>query len=168
MVTQTNWVDRKWIFNFDAGLFPIIYARLQGTIPHLETIFDNIDEAKATQSIKGWSIKEHLGHLGDLEELWWSRWLDYRNAKEELTYADITNRRTTEANHNATGTVELLNNFIEQREKLLHAIENSDEQVLLRTSLHPRLKTPMRLIDFLYFVAEHDDHHIAAIIQLLR
>jgi hypothetical protein len=32
---------------------------------------------------------------------------------------------------------------------------------------HPRLKTPMRLIDHLYFVAEHDDHHHARIWELV-
>jgi len=35
-------------------------------------------------------------------------------------------------------------------------------------SVHPRLQQPMRLVDSLYFVAEHDDHHIAKISGLLR
>jgi hypothetical protein len=29
------------------------------------------------------------------------------------------------------------------------------------------LRTPMRLVDHLYFVAEHDDHHLARIWDLL-
>jgi uncharacterized damage-inducible protein DinB len=40
--------------------------------------------------------------------------------------------------------------------------------MLSRISVHPRLNQPMRLIDSLYFVAEHDDHHIAAMSNLLR
>jgi hypothetical protein len=32
-----------------------------------------------------------------------------------------------------------------------------------RTSLHPRLQQPMRMIDHAYFVAEHDDHPIERI-----
>ena len=31
---------------------------------------------------------------------------------------------------------------------------------------HPRLGTPMRLIDLAFFVAEHDDHHLAQITHL--
>jgi hypothetical protein len=31
----------------------------------------------------------------------------------------------------------------------------------LRAIPHPHLKTPMRLVDHLYFVAEHDDHRLA-------
>jgi hypothetical protein len=32
---------------------------------------------------------------------------------------------------------------------------------------HPRLKRLMRLVDHLYFVAEHDDHHLARIWELV-
>jgi hypothetical protein len=34
--------------------------------------------------------------------------------------------------------------------------------------LHPRLKQPMRLVDHLYFAAEHDDHHLARIWELFH
>ena len=34
--------------------------------------------------------------------------------------------------------------------------------------LDPRLRTPMRLIDLGFFVAEHDDHHLARITELLK
>lgn len=37
-----------------------------------------------------------------------------------------------------------------------------------RAMLHPRLKQPMRLVDHLYFVAEHDDHHLACIWELIN
>jgi len=168
MVNQTLWLNRKWEFNFDAGMFPIIYSRLQGAIPRLQQIFAKADEAKSGVSKNGWSAKEHLGHLYDLEELWWNRWEDYKNKKEILTAADITNRRTSEANHNAKTINGLISSFNIEREKILNSIYSCDEEMLNRTSLHPRLKSPMRLVDYLYFVAEHDDHHIAAIMQLLH
>ena len=37
-----------------------------------------------------------------------------------------------------------------------------------RSMLHPRLQQPMRLVDHLCFVAEHDDHHLARIWELLQ
>ena len=37
-----------------------------------------------------------------------------------------------------------------------------------RTALHPRLGLPMRAVDHAFFVAEHDDHHLARITELLR
>jgi uncharacterized damage-inducible protein DinB len=35
-------------------------------------------------------------------------------------------------------------------------------------ALHPRLGQPMTVVDHLFFVAEHDDHHLAAIGELIR
>ncbi|MFT4669296.1 MAG: hypothetical protein ACI9M9_001964 [Flavobacteriaceae bacterium] len=32
--------------------------------------------------------------------------------------------------------------------------------------MHPRLKVLMRPVDLLFFVAEHDDHHLATIVKL--
>jgi hypothetical protein len=38
----------------------------------------------------------------------------------------------------------------------------------LAAILHPRLKVPMRLVDHLCFVAEHDDHHLARLWALVN
>ena len=37
-----------------------------------------------------------------------------------------------------------------------------------RGASHPRLATPMRLLDIAFFVAAHDDHHLARITEILR
>ena len=50
---------------------------------------------------------------------------------------------------------------------LLVRLETLDEAAFGRTLLHPRLKQPMRLVDHLYFVAEHDDHHLAKIWEMI-
>jgi hypothetical protein len=42
-----------------------------------------------------------------------------------------------------------------------------DETFIQRTALHPRLNVPMRVLDWAYFIAEHDDHHLAQITVLL-
>jgi hypothetical protein len=39
---------------------------------------------------------------------------------------------------------------------------------LSASAVHPRLQQPMRLVDMLYFVAEHDDHHLARMTALAR
>jgi uncharacterized damage-inducible protein DinB len=58
--------------------------------------------------------------------------------------------------------------FTIERQRILETIYVFDRGTLGLESVHPRLQQPMRLIDSLYFVAEHDDHHIAAISGLLR
>lgn len=74
MITQTPWFDRKFDFNFPAGLFPIIVERLSGAIPRLEALVRNVPEEQLILKKDGkWSVKEVIGHLYDLEELWQGR-----------------------------------------------------------------------------------------------
>ena len=168
MIQQTPWFERKFNFDFPPGLFPVIFSRLEGSIFRLQRILSNAEEDHAGHNPKGWSVKEQVGHLYDLEELWWKRLQDFMDAKEVLSAADLTNRKTTEAKHNEKTLEQLLQLFTLERQRTLEGIYHFDESALLKTSVHPRLQQPMRLIDALYFVAEHDDHHIAIISSLLR
>jgi len=47
-------------------------------------------------------------------------------------------------------------------------LESAPDSALERTARHPRLGTPMRLIDIAFFTAEHDDHHLSRITELMR
>jgi len=51
---------------------------------------------------------------------------------------------------------------------MVSQLEAADQADWVRSALHPRLKTPMRLLDLAFFVAEHDDHHLATISELIR
>ena len=112
--------------------------------------------------------QEHAGHLLDLEPLWLARLEDYVAANNQLTAADLTNRKTDEANHNQRPAEEILAGFRIARQTLLKRAAQLDTRLLSQAIPHPRLGTPMRLVDHLYFVAEHDDHHLVAIYDLLR
>ena len=102
----------------------------------------------------------------DLESLWIARVGDFAAGGAELTAADLKNRKTHEANHNARPLEEILREFRSARRELLNRVEKIEPALLARTMLHPRLKTPMRLVDHLFFAAEHDDHHLAIIWEL--
>ena len=82
--------------------------------------------------------------------------------------ADLSNRKTNEAGHNNSTIDELTSGFENQRKALVNKLKGLNEENLNEISLHPRLKTPMRIIDLCYFVAEHDDHHLAQINILLN
>jgi xanthine dehydrogenase iron-sulfur cluster and FAD-binding subunit A len=85
-----------------------------------------------------------------------------------LTAADMTNRLTHEANHNARDFSDVLADFRKERAGFVRKLEAFQDETVARTALHPRLKKPMRVADFAFFVAEHDDHHVAAISELIR
>ena len=162
------WFERSFYFDFPVGLFPVIFSRLEGSIFRMNTLLANADEDRCSQNKIGWSVKEHLGHLYDLEDLWWKRLNDFQENKAILTAADLNNTKTKEAHHNEKTLEALMLGFTRERQKILETVYDLDKEMLSRTSVHPRLNQSMRLVDSLFFVAEHDDHHIAAISDLLR
>lgn len=169
MITQTPWIERKFEFNFLVGLFPVIIERLRGALLQLESTVKNLpDEKLSFKKDDKWSVKEIVGHLYDLEELWNGRIDDFLEHKETLRAADMSNAKTIAANHNSKSIVELLNQFKIARNSLIDRVKDLDEKTASITALHPRLLTPMRLVDSLFFVAEHDDHELTKIRLLIQ
>ena len=163
------WFERKFEFSFPVDLHPNLLARLRGTPARLEeALRGRPREILTAKPGEKWSAQEHAGHLLDLEPLWLARVNDYLAAAAQLTPTDLQNRKTDEANHNARPLETILRDFRAAREKLLQRVAELDPSLFSRSIPHPRLKTPMRLVDHLYFVAEHDDHHLARIWELLN
>ena len=169
MIPQTPWIERKFEFNFPVGLFPVIIERLRGTISQLDDMVKDLPEAKlSSRPAEKWSIKEVVGHLYDIEGLWNRRISDFLEHKETLHAADMSNSRTHESDHNAQLIHVLLKQFRESRISLISRVENMDETTACLTALHPRLQKPMRLVDSLFFAAEHDDHELTKIRNLIK
>ena len=163
------WFERKFAFSFPVELWPNVCARLRGTPARLEEALRGRSHEILIRKADGkWSAQEQAGHLLDLEALWLARVEDYVAGSEQLTVADLRNRKTDEANHNGRPLEQILAEFRSAREGLLKSVDELDPTLFARTIPHPRLKTPMRLVDHLYFVAEHDDHHLARIWELVN
>jgi len=163
------WFERKFEFTFPVELYPNLAARLRGTPPRLEETVRGHSREILTRKDQGkWSAQEHAGHLLDLEQLWLKRIGDFVAGGAELTAADLKNQKTHDANHNAHPLDQILADFRSARSALMTKLETIEPDRLDRTMLHPRLKQPMRLVDHLYFVAEHDDHHLARIWELIH
>jgi uncharacterized damage-inducible protein DinB len=163
------WFERKFDFSFPVELLPNLRTRLRGTPARLEeTLRGRSHKILTRKAQEKWSAQEHAGHLLDLEPLWLARVGDYMIGSNQLTVADLTNRKTDEANHNARPLLQILTEFRAAREGLLKRVDQLDASLFVRSIPHPRLQTPMRLVDHLYFVAEHDDHHLARIWELVN
>jgi uncharacterized damage-inducible protein DinB len=163
------WFDRKFEFTFPVKVHPILCARLRGTPARLEEMLRGRSYKILIRKPKDkWSAQEHTGHLLDLEPLWLARVNDYVTGSDQLTAADLTNRKTNEANHNERPVEQIMNEFRKARETLLKRVDELDASLFAFTIPHPRLKTQMRLVDHLYFVAEHDDHQLARIWELVN
>lgn len=163
------WFDRKFEFSFPAELYPNVCTRLRGTPARLEDAFRGHSRDTLTRKPQQkWSAQEHAGHLLDLEPLWLARVEDYVKGSAELTVTDLQNRKTDDANYNSRRIEEIQEEIRANRKALLARVEGLDSALFSRSIPHPRLKVPMRLVDHLFFVAEHDDHHLARIWELVN
>jgi uncharacterized damage-inducible protein DinB len=169
MVPRQPWFERRFSFDLPVAAAPGLLERLRGTPPRLQSRLTGVDPGRLTaRHGSHWSIQENVGHLWDLEPLWLVRIEDLAAGRQVLHPADLENRRTHEANHNGRSLHQLLTGFQTARLEIVTQLEGADEADWLRSSLHPRLRTPMRLLDLAFFMAEHDDHHLATISELLR
>jgi len=169
-MTSSNvpaWFERKFDFSFPVEQFPNVCVRLRGAPARLEEMLRGVSRhLLVSKSGEKWSAKEHAGHLLDLEPLWLARVEDFLGNEDTLTAGDLSNRKTHEANHNARELTEILDEFRRARVRLVERVGKLQPTVFARSMLHPRLKQPMRLVDHLYFVAEHDYHTLARIWEI--
>jgi uncharacterized damage-inducible protein DinB len=164
---SSKWFDREFDLGFGPEKYAAIYHRLKSAPQRLRQSANGLSESTLIDRPGGkWSIKEQAAHLSVMEPLWRVRFLDIRTRKPTLTVADLTNSATTDGGFNAVSMDELLRQFDTQRTETLQLLDSIDVLDTTCTSLHPRLKQPMRIIDLAYFVAEHDDHHITIIKEM--
>jgi len=50
--------------------------------------------------------------------------------------------------------------FSRHRESFVTKFEALSEEAIVASCFHARLGQKLRLIDWVYFIAEHDDHHL--------
>ena len=166
-MTRTLWLDRVFAFDIPVGEHPALLERLRSLPGRLEQALSGLPPGVLTRRVDGkWSMQENAGHLLDLESLMLTRLDDFLAGREVLTPADVTNPATEAADHNAADLSDLLAALRRERGEMVARIEALAPEDFARTSLHPRLRKPMRLVDWMHFTAEHDDHHLGRIGEL--
>jgi hypothetical protein len=169
MTNRIKWTDRKFNFDFPAGIYPEMIERVRGTPARLEDLLDDLKPETLTSQVDGrWSMQENAGHLLDLESLVSQRIDEYLAGNAALHAADMSNRKTYDASHNDVSIDTILKAFRAARQELVDRLESFDAEIFARSALHPRLNVPMRLVDMLFFQAEHDDYHLARISELKK
>ncbi len=163
------WIERTFSFDYPATKFPDILERVRGTPVRIEARVAGLPvDVLARRDGKGWSILENVGHLLDVEYLPMQRVEDILAGQSVLCGADMSNRKTNEAEHNAKDIKTMLAALRKERSKLVTRLELLDEADWGKSALHPRLRRPMRIVDIALFQSEHDDYHLARIGELLR
>lgn len=163
-----KWFDRKFDFNFGMEQFSDLSERLGKSASMFLEITSEISNEDLNFKPDGkWSIKEHIGHLYILEPLWQKRFLEIKENKKEMSPADLNNTATDNALFNQYDIEKITDNFRQERNNTIQLLNSFSEQDFLNSLYHPRLQQPMRMIDLMYFVAEHDIHHFKSIQNLI-
>ena len=164
-----KWTERQFKFDYPADLYPEMIERVRGAPARLDEYLNSAPAELLARRVDGkWSILENAGHLFDLDELTEERIQQYVAGEHMLRPADITNKRTSEANYNSLSAATISKAFRERRNKIVGLLESLDAEMFSRSAIHPRLNIPMRLVDFVCFEAEHDDYHLTRINELLK
>ncbi len=168
MPNKVPWTQRTFDFDFPVDRYPQLLERLRGTPTRVDQIARSLSaHVLVKRDGETWSIQENIGHLADLEPLFTGRLDDFESKVQELRAADMTNRKTHQAMHNARPINEILDEFRSLRRQLIARLEALSPADFSRTARHPRLQQPMRIVDMLLFHAEHDDYHLERIGELV-
>jgi uncharacterized damage-inducible protein DinB len=164
------WVERRFSFDFPAGIHPELIERLRGAPMRAEAMTRGLPrEVLTRRDGPRWSIQEHVGHLADLDRATFlPRLAEFEAGAAVLTPADMKNRATEDAGHNARAIQEVVAAFRATRERITTRLEAQDGAFFERSALHERLNKAMRVVDLLAFKAEHDDYHLARVRELIR
>ncbi len=169
MSKHLKWTDRTFQFTFPVEVYPEMIERVRGTPARLEDRVKSIaPEILTKRDGERWSIQENAGHLLDLESLVSGRLDEYLAGAKVLHAADMSNRKTYAADHNQVSMQSILTDFRAQRTQLTNRLDSLDSQTFAVVAHHPRLNVPMRLVDMIFFQAEHDDFHLARISELIK
>lgn len=165
---RLKWTDRQFNFNFPVELYPEMIERVRGASARLDEYLNAAPPEILTARPNGsWSIQENAAHLYDLDAITIDRIKQYAAGVEVLHAADITNKATTEANYNNVSAATISQLFRQRRSEVVKLLESLDAEMFARNAIHPRLKVPLRLVDFVCFEAEHDDYHFTRMHELL-
>ena len=160
-----KWFDRQFTFGFPVAMLPFFLERLEGTIYRLEARVRNIPEDVLSKQTDGkWSIKQNIGHLAEVDEISTKRIGEMASGVAVLSPAVFEPR----GDYNTQPISQVLHYFRTNRLKNLDRYKTIGLEDLDKASLHPRLKVTMTAVDLAWFDAEHDDHHLVTIHEILK
>ncbi len=170
MAAKLRWVERRWEFKFPVEIYPDILERLRGTPARIEELVRGLSPDALTRRERtgSWSIQENIGHLTDLEYLPMQRIDQVLAGEKVMIAADMANKATHAAGHNARPIADVTADFRRERMRLMNKLGSLTDADFARTGTHPRLGSAMRLMDLCSFTADHDDYHLARMWELRR
>lgn len=161
---QLQWFERTFSFGLPVGMLPFYLERLAGTVCRIENKVKGMSEDMLSYRLDNkWSIKENIGHLAEVDEV------AKKRIDEMITGVSPMSPAVFEPKaYHEWPIDEVVNYFRKNRNENIKRYSELALPELERTSLHPRLNVMMSPVDLAWFDAEHDDHHLVRINEILE
>lgn len=162
-MTILPWFERNMKFGFPLEMLPFFLDRLDGTSVRIAEKIKNVNNEVLSHQPEGkWSIKQHIGHLGEVDDITILRLTEISEGADTLSPAVFEPKH----DFNAMSISDVLHFFDNSRIRMINAFNSLDKNTLSKSSRHPRLNVHMTPVDLAWFDAEHDDHHLVKISQI--
>ena len=157
------WFERNLKFGYAPEMLPFFLERLRGTIIRLDEKVRGIDDKILSRKLEGkWSIKENIGHLAEVDGIGNKR-IDEMTSGVAIMSPAVFEPK----DYNPWPIEKIIDFFKKNRFSNLKKYKTLSAEQLKKSSLHPRLKVQMTPVDLAWFDAEHDDHHLVKINEIL-
>ncbi len=162
-MSTLRWFDRKMTFGHSPEMLPFYLERLDGTAARIEYKVRQLNDSalRATPDEK-WSIKQHIGHLAEVDQVANKRIAEITSGVPTLSPAVFEPQ-----DYNPWPIGKVIEFFRQTRQSNLATYAALSAKDLAKSSVHPRLKVPMTPVDLAWFDAEHDDHHLVKINEII-
>ncbi len=161
---QLPWFERNLKFGLPAIMLPYYLERLNGTYVRIQFKVKGVTNNILSNRLDNkWSVKQNIGHLAEVDVIN-NRRIDEMLAGKEMLSPAVFEPK----DYNPWPIQEVLELFLKNRRDNIKKYESLSETDLKKSSIHPRLKVPMTPVDLAWFDAEHDDHHMVRMNEIIN
>lgn len=165
MLPTLKWFERKFEFGLSPNMLPFLLERLEGTTSRIKNKVEKFSDAELSTQLNGkWSVKENIGHLAEVDEIANKRIHEMINGISPLSPAVFPVKQK----YNNQSIDQVINYFHSTRQDNINHYHSLTKEELQKQSLHPRLNVLMTPVDLAWFDAEHDDHHLRMMTEILN
>lgn len=162
------WSKRTLEYGRSMDEFPVLLERVQGTSARISALLVNQPMENLHLQVQGrWSAMEHIGHLITLQDRFEGRVEDFAHRRSGLREVNLADQGPIIQGHRLRSVGDVLEEFRLKRQAFVDRILRLEQSSLEHVAYHPCQNKPMRPVDMLLWIAEHDDHHLASVRGIL-
>jgi hypothetical protein len=160
---KLQWFERTFQFGLPEGMLPFYIERLDGTIARIQQKVKDVSESDLSYRLDNkWSVKENIGHLAEVDEV------GFKRISEMISGVAVLSPAVFEPKpYDKWPIDDVVNFFLEIRLRNINRYRELKPEEFAKSSQHPRLKVMMTPVDLAWFDAEHDDHHLVRINEII-